>query len=433
MNRDHCTEPNDCGPATPERLRYFTGRFMTARDFRDADAYHRWMRHRHNRLMHGTGVARGLHVRPHDQPGCGVVVECGLAIDCCGREITVPHAERRSIDWTLLPSPDTPPPAGDATAEAPAAPGREHRDDTVLLLCLSYDEDWVEKTPVLYSTTACCGPTHEEGRIRESYQLGWKAVRRSELPRYGWHAIHPHHHPHHHHDHHDDERQEATNFRDHQESPAPPDGRHPEHGAGRHGQPDCVIDPHCPPGHVVALAVVVGQPERFNVETRGRPALGYSGHHLTHICWTSWPHGGLVPESRFKTLRIGFDRELRAPWHGPFPPGPYGINECTFVVRYGDQHELDFVHCTHERPPRLAADRRTALFEVERPRQYVHRVIHVMLRCDFILDCHGHPVDGSFLGGQLPTGNGTPGGLFESWFRVVHDDDYKKAVDGVQT
>ena len=45
--------------------------------------------------------------------------------------------------------------------------------------------------------------------------------------------------------------------------------------------------------------------------------------------------------------------------------------------------------------------------------------VYVTLKCDFILDCHGNPVSGPHLRGRLPSGNGRPGGTFESWFRVV--------------
>ena len=45
---------------------------------------------------------------------------------------------------------------------------------------------------------------------------------------------------------------------------------------------------------------------------------------------------------------------------------------------------------------------------------------HPVVR-DFILDCHHRPVDGGHLAGKTPTGNGTAGGNFESWF-IVRDD-----------
>jgi hypothetical protein len=47
----------------------------------------------------------------------------------------------------------------------------------------------------------------------------------------------------------------------------------------------------------------------------------------------------------------------------------------------------------------------------------------VQLKCDFILDCRETPVDGDHLRGRLPTGNGVPGGTFESWFHVMSADE----------
>src|SRR5262249_41476107 len=54
--------------------------------------------------------------------------------------------------------------------------------------------------------------------------------------------------------------------------------------------------------------------------------------------------------------------------------------------------------------------------------------LFITLRCNVVLDCHGAPVDGDLLArlGQdgstyyvdAPTGDGVPGGTFESWIRV---------------
>src|SRR5688500_10314645 len=76
-----------------ERMRYFTGGFMTARDFRDEQEYFLSRTRLHNRMMHGWGIVCGLFVVPHPDKNCwddAVVVKCGLAIDCCGREVVVP-------------------------------------------------------------------------------------------------------------------------------------------------------------------------------------------------------------------------------------------------------------------------------------------------------------------------------------------------------
>jgi hypothetical protein len=56
-----------------------------------------------------------------------------------------------------------------------------------------------------------------------------------------------------------------------------------------------------------------------------------------------------------------------------------------------------------------------------------HFDLYLTLRCNVIVDDYGTPVDGSLLarrqsdGSVLvapPTGDGIPGGLFESWIRV---------------
>ena len=46
-----------CLDLATDRMRYFTGRYMTARDFRDEQNYHLTHRHLHSRILHGWGVA----------------------------------------------------------------------------------------------------------------------------------------------------------------------------------------------------------------------------------------------------------------------------------------------------------------------------------------------------------------------------------------
>lgn len=43
----------------------------------------------------------------------------------------------------------------------------------------------------------------------------------------------------------------------------------------------------------------------------------------------------------------------------------------------------------------------------------------VVVKCDFLLDGNEMAVDGNYLGGSLPSGDGVPGGDFESWFTVT--------------
>ena len=87
IDRDPCG-----GPEPPERNRYFTGKFLSEQDFQAEQAYFLEKDKRHARHLHGYGVVCGLHVRPTDPPQpWRVVVEPGLALDPCGREIVVPQ------------------------------------------------------------------------------------------------------------------------------------------------------------------------------------------------------------------------------------------------------------------------------------------------------------------------------------------------------
>ena len=63
----HCCG-TDCGLIVSERNRYFTGKYMAARDFQGEQEY-LLNRHRlHQRLLHGWGIVCGLRVRRHPDP-----------------------------------------------------------------------------------------------------------------------------------------------------------------------------------------------------------------------------------------------------------------------------------------------------------------------------------------------------------------------------
>jgi len=409
----HCDEDagsDRCHDLSVERNRYFTGRHMTARDFRDADAYHRSHRHLHNRVLHGSGIACGLEVEPHWNADCRrdrVIVRCGMAIDCCGREIVVAR------DVVSAPIPWKARPGDEATWP----------DDTyVVVLCLKYHECRTEKVPVLYSATACSSPAMEDGRIREGYTLEWHWIKADDLANYGW----------------DDPRGCAPPAGSEKESaylkPAEPTDQPCSDHDGKRG---CCLEPPCPPDHCVLIALLrANRPEDMtgddSIDLSGRRSMAQAREHLTHICWINWEHGGSVKAAAPRVLMVRFDRELLIEPQPRDYPGPRGINERTFVVQYGEQAErrqiedLDFVG--YRRPPYVMADRRTAIYEFDKPlRAYRDHVIHVTLRCDFILDCRKHPVDGNHLGGHLPTGDGVAGGTFDSWFRVVDDPEGYKA------
>lgn len=83
-----------CGLHAPRRNTYFDGKLLTSRDFTAEQDYNIGHRRMHNALLHGTGVVCGLKLVQHPSEGCRdkfMVLEPGMALDCCGQEIIVPE------------------------------------------------------------------------------------------------------------------------------------------------------------------------------------------------------------------------------------------------------------------------------------------------------------------------------------------------------
>ena len=368
------------GTIPVERMRWFTGRFVTARDLIDEQQYMMQRRWLANRLLHGEGVLCGLDVLPHERADCAattVWIEPGIALDCRGRELI--NGCRQCVTWPAAAEPGCEPP--------------EHEEK---LLVIRYAEEAVDpQYAVLDTCTTKVGK--EPTRIREL--VCWQLADREELP-HCWPGDHRHIH--------DD----------------------CDDGPERHR--GC-LEPYCPCGGWVPLAILTrheGGPIQISGHLSARlPAAGY----LTKICAINWKHGGELELDelieRRGRLEVDFDRPLREA-HGDAT----GINQFTFRVQYGGtERNLEFLP-SDEDP--VLIDRTKAVFTIDpelwdrnhRPRPPNRRgtwrpglqgqFVLVTLLCDFILDCHGHPVDGDHLRGRLPSGNGTPGGVFRSWFTV---------------
>jgi hypothetical protein len=81
-----------CEDATLIRNRYFFGKLMSVDDFENEQTYQRTRHRRHNRLLHGVGIVRGLGVAIESRQGGGepaVVVSPGIAISPEGEELAV--------------------------------------------------------------------------------------------------------------------------------------------------------------------------------------------------------------------------------------------------------------------------------------------------------------------------------------------------------
>ncbi|HEY6058365.1 MAG TPA: hypothetical protein VIV06_10045 [Candidatus Limnocylindrales bacterium] len=82
----------DCADAALTRTRYFAGKLLTADDLARDQDYHRSRQRRHNRLLHGIGIVRGLAVSLEVSADGGeptVVVSPGIAISPDGEELVV--------------------------------------------------------------------------------------------------------------------------------------------------------------------------------------------------------------------------------------------------------------------------------------------------------------------------------------------------------
>ncbi|MDX1413876.1 MAG: hypothetical protein R3293_06775 [Candidatus Promineifilaceae bacterium] len=384
-----------CHKVERERNRYFTGKFMTARDFQvDQDYMVTQMRY-HNRLFHGWGVVCGLEVVAHPDfvdkipTDCAwrwIVVKAGVALDCCGRLLVLEH----DTAFKLPIQPQKPDGKIDKN-------GYWYRP---FLLCLRYHEEYIEVVPALYTTDECDPQRREANRLRETSVI--TVCDPEDMP-----GCWP-------------------------ETDDDPKARcHDDCGDEHPGPAGVCLGTHCVCHDTVPLALITPHEDEDNssrgytISMKGRPKLPLTGAH-TKIIHTNWPHGGMVPISTLRDkwngeLRLWFDRAIK-----PAEGYKSGINEFTFVVQHGDLDEdLEFL-TPAEHSPSLEHDR-CAVFKIDERQLYSRRgdlagsTLYITLKCDFILDCHNNAVDGNHLGGDLPSGNGTPGGVFMSWCKIIHD------------
>ncbi|MGS4947729.1 collagen-like protein [Meridianimarinicoccus sp. RP-17] len=152
-----------CGLHAPVRNYYFDGKLLVSRDFTDEQDYHRGLRHLHNLALHGTGTVCGLKVIQHPIEACrreNVVIEPGLALDCCGQELIVPDRLRVAVAELLESDPDL----------AEALDGSRH-----LVVGLRRCDRGAEPLPVLLPGCGAADAT-EYGRVVEGVEVVLWAV-----------------------------------------------------------------------------------------------------------------------------------------------------------------------------------------------------------------------------------------------------------------
>ncbi len=159
MTSDIATSCLTCGLHEPRRNTYFDGKMLLERDFVAEQDYHRGQRHLHNAMLHGTGTVCGLKIIQHPSPDCRrefVVVEPGMALDCCGQEIVVPERSLVRVAELLDADPDL----------REALDGKRH-----LMVAVRRCDRGAEEVPaILAGCEGLHGPA-EYGRIAEGFEF----------------------------------------------------------------------------------------------------------------------------------------------------------------------------------------------------------------------------------------------------------------------
>ena len=392
-----------------ERNNYFCGKLMTVRDFFAEQCYFNEKRWLINRMVHGWGVVCGLKV--YEQDG-KVFVTPGLAIDCCGREILVCGKDQ---EVPLVPEESE-------CHKEQAIQGEE--GEKKLLICLEFYEC---KTEALHLPPIACDQKEkcEFNRIRDSFKI--RVIPDSEVDieaPYGKYC------------------------------PLLEDKRKPLHGylceKLKEGCPEC---PERPCLVLAEISIIPsssdpGGPPVIEIDQCSKRKLVYGNPvlydlidcfhgDLPHIEKISWKGNGIgIPWEDFdefiykKGLKVGFDRKI----------DKSTINRNTFLFLVNIE-DADTGNYKYEQVPGEVSykyDKNTGdstatfkctskwLYDVyfgySRVREKGGEFM-VILKSDFILSAeeNGKPakaLDGNFIGGKLPSGNGTQGGDFVSWFYV---------------
>ncbi len=166
---------------------------------------------------------------------------------------------------------------------------------------------------------------------------------------------------------------------------------------------------------------------------------------LPHIISINWQHGEELEWSQFiemirrneedltdegPGLQVGFDREVNG----------VDVRTFLFMVKYREDREGGFYQDRYiPGNVHYDANNKKWVFKVDIDWFIDLRIsdiqegagFKILIRGDHILDKRtNRALDANFIGGKLPSGNGTQGGEFVSWFYVRANPDYKSRTSG---
>lgn len=150
-----------CDLASPSRPRFFAGQVLSDLDLISIERYITAKNELHNRYLHGSGVVCGLEIT-RDDCSDNLIIECGYALDCHGRDIVVPS--RQSFDLgeavrACLLAERTRPECDPPTDR----PSLDCADDGTWCVTLRYREADIRPQKPLITGSSRCGCTSRVG------------------------------------------------------------------------------------------------------------------------------------------------------------------------------------------------------------------------------------------------------------------------------
>lgn len=434
-----------------ERNNYFTGKYMTARDFRDEQDYLRSHHNWHQWTLHGWGIVWGLQVEHRDH--C-ITISPGMALDCRGRELVLPYPVRFSIAELLSHHPHS---------SHPDKPDASVHD---FLLGLRFSEVEREQVPLILDDG--CSPTKRtHNRIEEFARIWWEKYSDGNASDMKCWSFPPLHLP--------IQTPNPSEFQPWNKSRASEPGHvftlHEHNAGGDCGCPQAAAQmiPPCECGSCgfVPLARIKKIGDAWHEDDRGCRYVRspFYGEALTHVVGINWNHGAETKYEDFiqhyEPLRpsdlqhdyaqkihakcrgklgrivIKFDRQLSLPdycQHSPEATTSYfrQLLKLDFVRAIADDEGFDLdgddkAGVITPESVRLWDHGRSLHCDFQTPRikNNLPVAIRLSLNCDFLLDVRGRAVDGEHIGGQVPnintpdrhgrSGDGIEGGTFYTW------------------
>jgi hypothetical protein len=436
----------DCKPIPcdiPEfcRNNYFTGKLLTERDLTAEQRYAMDKLRLHHIALHGWGVICGLRVRSHPHcPDRRAIVEPGLAVDSCGRFIRVLKEIEVELPQTTVQTPSQPQPYGSApsygTKPQPEYGAQEEQSSSQeyqpadqsgygpyqpsqptvsLFFCLAYAESEQELMPAPFDECACGDSDKKPNRICETQKITVEI----EEPD-GWDELKHRY---------DCDEDDCLKLFDVLTDPCPPPAKL-----------------KCVPLAIATEFVVGDALTEDKIDNSVRPMLRstqfleqiihciakkVTTQTLTRIVDVNWEHRYEYRCNDFLRQFIGNDKGFQVTFEQPVT----GLTPRTFqaiAVRYVDPSGAGLMEVVPA-IVRQSYDRTKALLQID-PRYAQRRLDHtrfdlyLKLRTGHILDDNGLAVDGDLLARldgdgnysvPMITGDGIPGGLFESWIKVI--------------